>query len=207
MSRHFALINEGSAVDDALHRCLAADDCMQISYAGSEGAAASVSRVSADGRTVAMAPIGAIQDVLRGFSPATLVATANGARPASSLATGDRVIGPDGQTVTVVAIRNRQFGWRELGVNPFLRPIRIAEGALGHDLPVETLVVAPGQPVLDGAGDVATLVPAHALLGRPGVTRPSLRSVAYVELVLTDGAATPLPASCMPPGKAPKSSA
>lgn len=207
MSRHFVDIAGVASGDAGLQHCLDADDCLRISYAASDTAAASVSRVAADGRTVAMASIGAIQDMLRGLAPATPVMTATGVRPAAALVAGDRVVAADGRTAVVVAVSRRQLGWRELGVNPFLRPIRIAEGALGEGFPREALVVAPGQPVPDCAGGAAAIVAAHTLLGRPGVTRLASRSATYVAVALSDGHAAPLPAACATGAGAPGLSA
>ncbi|ALG90139.1 MULTISPECIES: Hint domain-containing protein [Actibacterium] len=73
-----------------------------------------------------------------GLAQGSIVLTLDGALPVEFLNKGDRIITRSGARVL------RGLAARTLAGAPF----RIRPGALGHDHPCETLLVAPGQRVL-----------------------------------------------------------
>ena len=75
-------------------------------------------------------------------------------------------------------------------MQPDLRPVRIAAGALGPNMPERDLIVSPQHRVLVTArvpkllfGDDEVLVAAIHLVGRPGVTRVEADAVTYLHLM------------------------
>lgn len=121
------------------------------------------------------------------FTPATRIAVPAGWRRVGDLQAGDKIITRDVSTAVLAGVECREFGWRELGLNPLLRPIRIRAGALGGGVPERDIVVSPNQRIFTerpGSGDGMTRlpVPARHLVGRRGIEVISLSSVTYVQL-------------------------
>ncbi|MBZ4022934.1 hypothetical protein CKO11_10730 [Rhodobacter sp. TJ_12] len=132
------------------------------------------------------------------FTAETLVATGAGLVPVGSLTPGMRVITRDNGMQELRWVGIRRFGWQELGLNPLLRPVRIAAGALGDGLPERDMIVSPNHHFLtrkQGAGEGSErLTMARDLLGRDGVTQEHATGVDYWQilfdkhqLVLSDG--------------------
>lgn len=189
MPQHFGSLVGRDDADDQMNRCIAADDCVRIAYAGPDKTLGSISRTGTGGRTVARTDVAAMQMALRGVAPATWLQIDGGVRTAAQIAIGDVLIGTDGKQVAVEGICVHEFGWRTLGVNPFLRPVRIAENAFGPGCPSEDVTMAPGQLVVVGAYGEAP-VPAYTLLGRTGVSRPEVLAARYIDVTLSDGMLT-----------------
>ena len=134
------------------------------------------------------------------FTPCVSLATEAGPRLAGALRVGDRVLTRDNGPQEVRWIGRRQLGWRDLGLNPTLRPVRIAAGALGDGVPAADMLVSPnhrflaalpGQSLTDAT---ERLWQARALIGRQGIARVDAQTADYVqvlldrhELVLSDG--------------------
>lgn len=84
------------------------------------------------------------------FLTGTLIATPEGERPVEALRIGDPVITADGRAVPVRWIGRREVSLR-FGPAERLRPVRLAAGSLGNDLPARDLMVtADHGMVLDG---------------------------------------------------------
>ena len=110
------------------------------------------------------------------FADGTVIDTALGPRPVESLLVGDSVRTLDNGFQTVRWIGRRRLDAATLAENPDLRPVRIAAGAMGNDLPWTDLIVSPQHRIrvndwraelLFGYPDV--LIPAKAFLGGEGV--------------------------------------
>lgn len=123
------------------------------------------------------------------FTPFVALATEAGPRFAGDLRVGDRVLTRDHGPQEVRWVGRRRFGWRDLGLNPLLRPVRIAAGALGDGLPAADMLVSPnhrflaalpGQPLTDAT---ERLWHAHALIGRQGISRVDAQTADYVQLL------------------------
>lgn len=135
----------------------------------------------------------------------TLIRTATGEVPVEELAPGDMVLTKDAGSRPVRWIGSRRLSPAELAADPSLRPIRIAAGALGDDLPSRELTVSPQHRVLVSDwraellfGDVEVLVPAKALVNDRSIridTSPEPIEYFHLmfddhEVIFTEGAAT-----------------
>lgn len=132
------------------------------------------------------------------FTLQTDIATGAGLSPVADLRVGQRVSTRDNGLQTIRWIGRRRFGWRALALNPFLRPVRIAAGALGSGLPERDMIVSPNHRfliALPGEGESGErLVPARDLVGLDGIAADDATEVEYVqilcdrhELLLGDG--------------------
>ncbi|MDD8024737.1 MAG: Hint domain-containing protein [Paracoccaceae bacterium] len=132
------------------------------------------------------------------FTPDSLLATDRGLCAVQDLTPGMRVVTRDNGLQRVLWVGQRRFGWRALGLNPLLRPVRIAAGALGGGLPERDMLISPNHRFLtrlpnDGAlGEGLSM--ARNLIGLDGVTSHACAEVDYVqilferhELILADG--------------------
>ena len=133
------------------------------------------------------------------FTATSLIATGAGVIPIAELAAGTRVITRDSGMQELLWVGRRRFGWQALGLNPMLRPVRIAAGALGQGLPERDMVVSPNHrflTCLPGIGESGErLTMACDLVGQDGITIDPATEVEYWqllflrhELVLADGA-------------------
>lgn len=110
------------------------------------------------------------------FASGTLIKTIAGEVPVEALSVGARVLTMDSGFQQVRWIGSRHLTQSALAANPHLRPIRIAAGALGVNMPERDLVVSPQHRILVNSvvaermfGDREVLVPAKHLLDHPGV--------------------------------------
>lgn len=124
------------------------------------------------------------------FTPHVALATESGPVFAGALQPGQRVLTRDHGPQEVRWVGRRSFGWRDLGLNPLLRPVRIAAGALGDGVPAADMLVSPnhrflatmpGQELTDAT---ERLWQARALIGRAGVHRVDAPTVDYVQVLL-----------------------
>ena len=139
------------------------------------------------------------------FVRGTLIETEQGAVAVEDLAPGMRVLTHDRGPQPLRWIGSRALCSRALVINPAMRPIRIAAGALGNDLPRRDLLVSPQHRVLVRSkiaqkmfGAPEVLVAAKQLLQISGIdVAHDLAAVEYFhflfdrhEIVLSEGAAT-----------------
>ena len=101
----------------------------------------------------------------------TLIETEDGAVPVENLRAGDMVKTVDGPAQPVRWIGCSSVSRAELGVDPSLRPIRIAAGAFGKGRPARELTVSPQHRILVNDwraelffGEQEVLVPAKGLV-------------------------------------------
>lgn len=117
------------------------------------------------------------------FSADTLIATPGGLRTAGGLEVGDRVMTIDAGAQAVAWIGRRRTPGIKSGA-----PVLIAEGVLGNARPLRLSqnhrVLLAGPQVAREAGAPEVLVPAKALLGRPGVALAPTRTIDYVHILL-----------------------
>lgn len=107
----------------------------------------------------------------------TLIQTEAGPVPVERLTIGDRVTTLDGPPQPVRWIGSRRLSRTELEVDPSLRPIRIAQAALGEGAPARDLLVSPQHRVLLNGwraelffGEPQVLVPAKSLVNDSTIT-------------------------------------
>lgn len=129
----------------------------------------------------------------------TRVRTPAGERAVESLAVGDPVLTLDHGPQPVRWIGRRSVGRAEQRLEPRLRAVRIAAGALGPGRPRRDLLVTQQHRILLRFGKGAEgLVAARHLIGRPGVMlEPPARALDYHhllfdrhEVILAEGCAT-----------------
>jgi hypothetical protein len=133
--------------------------------------------------------------------PATLIATPRGEVAAGRLREGDRVITRDNGLQRIKWVGLRSLTPRIWGTHEHLAPIRIAQGALGNDLPERDMIVSPNQRILVAADKTAlhfetseVLVAAKHLTGLAGVGGIARTQISYLhfgfarhEVLLTNG--------------------
>jgi len=121
------------------------------------------------------------------FTAETLVATGQGLCAVGSLTPGTRVITRDSGLQPLLWVGRKRYDWRMLGLNPLLRPVRIAAGALGAGVPERDMVVSPNHrflTCLPGEGESGErLTMARDLVGLDGVSFESRTKVEYWQLL------------------------
>ncbi|MBV0912928.1 Hint domain-containing protein [Anianabacter salinae] len=136
------------------------------------------------------------------FTPGTRVTTITGEKPIEDIVAGDRVLTRDNGFQVVRWAGRRAVTARELATSPRLRPVRIARGAFGENVPSRDMHLSPQHRVLltDRRCGVyfeegEMFAPADFLCGvTRGVARDEVPEVTYVhilfdrhEIVLSDG--------------------
>lgn len=137
------------------------------------------------------------------FAAGTLIDTELGPVAVEHLQPGVAVTSPDGSSPRLRLSLHRRVGAGELSAHPKLRPVRIAAGALGAELPRRDLLVSRQHRMLLHSaiaermfGQPEVLIPAIRLTGLPGITiDETVTTVTYYhllfdrhELVFAEGA-------------------
>ena len=126
------------------------------------------------------------------FTPETMIATPQGARPIRDLREGDRILTKDNGPQEVLWSGSRRMTGARLYAMPHLRPIRLRAGAFGLGRPDDDLLVSPQHRMLvKGAAARAlfnadeVLVAAEDLLNDHSiVVDHQMREVTYVHILL-----------------------
>ena len=126
------------------------------------------------------------------FCGDTEIAVPNGSKQVSGICAGDIVSTVDGREAKVIATNMRRVKPLELACEERLLPVRIKAGALGHGLPFEDLRVSRQHRVMIVSriaaricGETEIFVPAHALVGVPGIELDrSMKPVEYYHILL-----------------------
>ncbi|SDE92633.1 Hint domain-containing protein [Rhodobacter capsulatus] len=172
---------------------------IRLQFDGYDGLGGRVEGRDAAGAPLFALEIGQVAAAVPCFTATSLIATGQGPMPVSALRPGARVITRDSGLQELLWVGRRRFGWQALGLNPLLRPVRIAAGALGQGLPERDMLVSPNHrflTCLPGGGDSGEcLTMARDLVGLEGITPQAAAGVEYWqllfahhELVLADGA-------------------
>ncbi len=124
------------------------------------------------------------------FTAGTQIETAAGPRPVESLLPGDLVNTRDHGLQSLRWIGQRRISLADQILTPALRPVRLAAGSMGPDLPQREVMVSPQHRVLiDNPqaemlfGEPEVLVAALHLVDDVSVTQPYLADVTYVHLL------------------------
>jgi hypothetical protein len=133
-----------------------------------------------------------VSTVVPCFNRETLITTPSGPVAIDRLQVGDAVLTLDHGAKSILWIGSRELSPIDLMAFPNFRPIRVAAGALGLDLPERDLLVSPQHRMLLRSaialrmfGSAEVFVPAKKLVGLPGITIDSdVRSVEYFHLLL-----------------------
>lgn len=144
-----------------------------------------------------------VEDVVPCFCEGTQIETSLGLRAIEALSAGDEVVTLDHGLQRIRWIGARSLDAFDLARKPKLRPIRIAAGSLGSNLPRRDLLVSPQHRMVIRStiavrmfDSEEVLVPAHKLVGLPGITvDETAQEVVYYhmlfdqhEIVLAEGA-------------------
>lgn len=108
------------------------------------------------------------------YAPGTMIDTPDGPRAVETLRPGDLVLTLDHGPQPIRWLRSGDHPLVEVEVDG--KPVLIAAGALGDDLPAQDLIVSPQHRILVGGGgqltdyfDAEVLAPAKALTSLPGI--------------------------------------
>lgn len=143
-----------------------------------------------------------IEDIIRCFTPGTMILTDRGEVAVDDLVPGDLVVTHDNGLQPLRWVGRQHLSRARLMAQPELQPVRIARGAIAGAGPERSMLVSPQHRVLvTGAlpellfGEAEVLVPATHLVGRADVSRALPEAgVTYIhllfdrhEVVLSDG--------------------
>ncbi|SPH17865.1 hypothetical protein DEA8626_01392 [Defluviimonas aquaemixtae] len=167
--------------DDAI---LADAAALRFVFADEDERSGRVEMLDGDDRIARRDEINTLSRSIPCFTPGTHLATPQGEVPADTVRPGDRLITRDNGAQKVLWCGRVCYGWRALGLNPLLRPVRFASGSLGNGLPERDLTVSPNHRMLLRQENAEMLVPAADLVGRPGIGRITPREVTYLQIFL-----------------------
>jgi hypothetical protein len=162
---------------------------MRLHFDGYDSTSGRLEGRDAEGRSLFRTDLRQLIVSLPCFTAQSLVATGQGLAPVGSLTPGTRVITRDNGMQELRWVGRRRFDWRALGLNPLLRPVRIAAGALGDGLPERDMVVSPNHRFLTrmsgegAAGERLTM--ARDLVGLDGIIFDSVTEIEYWQLLFT----------------------
>lgn len=124
------------------------------------------------------------------FTAGTWIETDQGPRLVETLQTGDLVRTADHGWQPIRWIGRRHLRPEAMAAEDHLRPVRIAHGALGPDLPARDLRVSPQHRMLVRSRIAQrmfeaeeVLVAAGQLVGLPGITGDAAQEVTYLHLL------------------------
>lgn len=171
---------------------------VRLSFSGFESREGEITAVSDEGQVIFAGPFSTFLGAIPCFTADSLVATAEGPCPVAELVPGMRLVTRDNGLQSLRWIGRRSFGWRALGLNPLLRPVRIAAGALGGEQPERAITVSPNHRFLTrlpGEGESGErLIMARDLVGLGGLEVADCTAVEYWqilcgrhELLMADG--------------------
>lgn len=126
------------------------------------------------------------------YGPGTLIDTPTGPRKVETLCPGDQVLNTDGHAVEILWV------WRDEQpldqTEAEKRPVLIAKGTLGHNVPAADLVVSPQHRIAVGLPNQLSVlapepafVPAKALTNLPGIRfMNGKRHIVWYHMVCAD---------------------
>lgn len=125
------------------------------------------------------------------YTTGTMIATPNGKSPVENLKVGDKILTADNGAQEIKWIGRKNVSFKDFANNEDLRPIRIAQGALGANMPSTDLVVSPQHRMLIKSpiaaklfGNDEVLIPAKKLTGLKGVeVAEDIKLTAYFHFV------------------------
>ena len=165
-----------------------------IIYGGGNNEAGTVQFLNNLSNVIGTMTFSNIETIIPCFTPGTLIDTALGPTPVERIAVGDRILTRDSGYRPVRWVGRRDLTAADLAVRPELRPIRIAQGALGPGCPERDMLVSPQhRMLLTGAraeliaGEAEVLAAAQHLTCQPGITRATAATgVGYIHIMFDD---------------------
>lgn len=89
-----------------------------------------------------------VENVVPCFTPGTLIATPRGEVAVEKLRVGDKVVTRDNGIQEIRWLGAKSLSWRDLQVNPHLKPVLVRQGSLGNGLPERDMMVSPNHRLL-----------------------------------------------------------
>ena len=124
------------------------------------------------------------------FTAGTMIDTPDGPRAVETLMVGDLVLTRDHGAQPIRWTGRRTLSAAELAGNERLRPVRIAAGALGVNMPAQDLVVSPQHRILVRStiaqrmfDSNEVLIAAKHLVAVPGIDHEPAGDVTYVHIM------------------------
>jgi hypothetical protein len=144
-----------------------------------------------NGNVIATIYFDDIEDVIKCFTPGTMILTGSGEVAVEDLVAGDLVMTRDHGLQPLRWVGRQHITGGRLVAQPELCPVHIPSGAIGGTGPVRELVVSPQHRLLISGsraellfGESEVLVPARHLVGREGVTQAAPDDgVTYIHLL------------------------
>ena len=124
-----------------------------------------------------------LREAIPCFTADSVISTAQGPCPIRDLRAGQRVMTRDSGLQELLWVGKRRFGWRALGLNPMLRPIRLSARDFTGAALARDLIVSPNHRIMLREQGDEWLAPAVSLMGRAGVSRYVAPKVAYYQLL------------------------
>ena len=194
--------NEGGNDFDTLD--LRGSGPFTIVYAADNPENGVVTYRDADGNPTGTLTFTNIENVIPCFTPGTMIATPKGEVAAEHLKAGDRIITRDNGIQEIRWVGQKALGWRDLHVNPHLKPVLLRQGSLGNGLPDRDMLVSPNHRLLVANDRTAlyfdeheVLVAAKHLVTSAGIAAVDSVGTTYIhfmfdrhEVVLSNGAWT-----------------
>jgi Ca2+-binding RTX toxin-like protein len=145
-----------------------------------------------------------IENVIPCFTPGTSIATPKGERLVEELKVGDKVITRDNGIQEIRWLGAKDMDWKQLALNPHLKPILVRAGSLGNGLPERDMMVSPNHRLLVANDKTAlyfeeneVLAAAKHLVNNRGIHEVETMGTQYIhfmfdnhEVVLSNGAWT-----------------
>lgn len=145
-----------------------------------------------------------IENVIPCFTPGTSIATPKGERLVEELQVGDKVITRDNGIQEIRWLGAKDMDWKQLALNPHLKPILVRAGSLGNGLPERDMMVSPNHRLLVANDKTAlyfeereVLAAAKHLVNNRGIHEVETMGTQYIhfmfdnhEVVLSNGAWT-----------------
>lgn len=127
------------------------------------------------------------------FVAGTRILTMEGQRSVEQLVPGDRILTRDHGLQTLRWIGCRHVSVADVEEFGSIRPIRIAEGALGNGMPIRDMLVSPehrvmitGETAEKMIGEPEAMIAAKYLVGHDGITVEQVDEVIFYHLMFDD---------------------
>lgn len=158
--------------------------CLRLEFDSHDEGDGTIRGADSDGAPLFEGRIASFLSAIPCLTAEVSVATREGARAIGDLAPGAQVMTRDNGLQTLRWIGARRFDGGCLALNPLLRPIRIAAGALGAGLPLRDLTVSPNHRMLTPGPGGEARVAARDLVGLDGVAIVDApEGVTYLQLL------------------------
>ena len=142
------VINGDEGGDDYDTLNLAGAGPFRVNYDPVNGENGTVDFLDAAGNVTGSLIFNNVENVVPCFTPGTLIATPRGEVPVEKLRAGDKVVTRDNGIQEIRWLGAKTLSWRDLQINPHLKPVLVRQGSLGNGLPERDMMVSPNHRLL-----------------------------------------------------------